>query len=56
MIGEEYIVEVYLSSLLIIDKVSVGVVDAVEQEAGKVHSYEIEIHSLYTMSMMDFTF
>jgi len=48
MIGKENVVEINLTSLFVIDKISVSVINSVKQEASKVHSYEIKIHSLYT--------
>lgn len=56
MIGEENIVEIDFASLLVIDEVSVSVVDTVEQEAGKIHGYKIEVHSLDTKDIIMFTF
>jgi hypothetical protein len=46
MVCEEDIIEIDFSGLGVIDKVAIGVVDTVEQEASEVHGYEIKVHAL----------
>jgi len=46
MIGKEYIVEIDLASLPIINKVSISVINAIEQKACEVHGNEVKVHSL----------
>ena len=55
MIGEENVVEINLTSLFVIDKISVSIINSVEQKASEVHSYEVEIHSFYTEYIELFT-
>lgn len=55
VIGEEDVVEVNLACLLVVDEIPIGVVDAVEQEAGEVHGYEVEVHALDTENNPLFT-
>jgi len=46
MIGEEYIIEVHLASLLAVYEIPVGVVQGVKGKACQVHGHEIEVHPL----------
>lgn len=36
MIGEEYIIEIYFTSLILTEKKSLGVIDRIEKEACKI--------------------
>lgn len=48
VVGEEEIVQVDLARLVVVDEVSIAVVDGVEGESGEVHGYEVEVHALDT--------
>lgn len=45
VIGEQQVVEVDLSGLVLVDEVAVGAVDGVEGEACEVHGHEVEVHA-----------
>lgn len=55
MIGEKDIVEVDFACLLVVDEVSIRVIDTVEQEAGEIHGNEIKVHALYTKVILKIT-
>ena len=46
VVGEEEVIEVDLSGLVLVDEVAVGAVDGVEGEACEVHGHEVEVHAL----------
>lgn len=48
MIGEEYIVEVNLSGLILIEEIALCIIDRIEEEPSKIKFHEIKIHSLHT--------
>jgi len=48
VVGEEEIIEIYLSGLISVDEISKSAIDGVKGEACEVHGYEIEVHSLNT--------
>lgn len=45
MVSEENIIEVDFASLILVDEVTIRIVDGVESKAGQVHGYEIEVHA-----------
>ena len=48
MIGKEEVIKINLPCLITINEIPIRAIDRVESKSGKIHSYEVEIHSLNT--------
>lgn len=48
VVCKEDIIKIDFACLFIADKIPVGVIDTVEQEACEIHGHEIEVHALDT--------
>ena len=56
IVGEEEVIDVYLSSLVSVHKVAVGAVEGVEGEPSQVHGYKVEVHAFHTICRVWYLF